>query len=151
MNELLVIVALVVQLQNGQPVGTATGFFYIKNDVLYFVTNRHVVIDETKNIKPDLLRIKLHVDAKDLTKNVDVDIPLYSNGVAKWHIHKDYTARKIDIAVIELDQNKFKTGLFLKALNASNFIPKNLLLRAGDDVIVPAFREGNRIPNITCL
>jgi S1-C subfamily serine protease len=55
MSDLLVVVALVLQIQNGQPVGTATGFFYVKNDTIYFVTNRHVVIDETKGIKSDLL------------------------------------------------------------------------------------------------
>ena len=56
MNELLVIVALIVQIQNGQPIGTATGFFYLKNDTVYLVTNRHVVLDEAKRIKPDIHR-----------------------------------------------------------------------------------------------
>lgn len=53
MNELLFIVALITMVQGSQNVGSATGFFYVKNDVLYFITNRHVVIDETKDIKPD--------------------------------------------------------------------------------------------------
>lgn len=142
MNDLLVVVALVMQIQKGQPVGTATGFFYLKSDVLYLVTNRHVVIDETKGIKPDLLRVKLHTDPKDLTKNVDVDIPLYSNGSAKWHVHENYATKKTDIAVIELEQKKFKTGFFIKALNASNFLPKDLRITTGEDVIVIGFPRG---------
>jgi hypothetical protein len=46
LNELLVAVALVTGLQNGKPIGTATGFFYVKNNAVSFVTNRHVVLDE---------------------------------------------------------------------------------------------------------
>ena len=142
MNVLLLVVSLVILIQSNRPVGMATGFFYVKNDIVYFVTNRHVVVDETKGIKPDLLRVKLHTDLKDLTKNVDLDIPLYANGVERWHVHKDYAARKIDIAVIELDQSKFKTGFVIQALNASNFIPKNLKISTGEDVIVIGFPRG---------
>ena len=90
MSELLFVVSLVTMIQNGNPVGTATGFFYAKNDAVYFVTNRHVVIDGPKGLKPDLLRIRLHTTLDDLTKNVERDIPLYKNGKATWHVHKDY-------------------------------------------------------------
>jgi S1-C subfamily serine protease len=135
MSELLVVVALVLQIQNGQPVGTATGFFYTKNDTIYFVTNRHVVIDKTKNIKSDLLKVRLHTDPNDLTKNGDIDIPLYTNGVAKWHIHPDYSTKKIDIAIVEIDQDILKTYYF-KALSAAVFLPKQFPLSLGEDVMV---------------
>jgi len=49
MSELFFVVTLITMIQGGKPVGTATGFFYLKNDVLYFVTNRHVVIDEPRS------------------------------------------------------------------------------------------------------
>ena len=142
MNELLLVVSLIVQIQTGRPVGTATGFFYVKNDVVYFVTNRHVVLDEAKGIKPDLLRLKLHTDPNDLTKNADADIPLYSKGVAQWHVHKDFAAKGIDIAVIEIDQKKFKSGLLIKALNSTNFLPKDLRITTGEDVIVIGYPRG---------
>jgi len=83
MNELLFVVAIVTMIQGGKPVGTATGFVYLRNDVLYFVTNRHVVRDEAKGLKPDALRVRLHVDANDLTKSLERDIPLYENGQAR--------------------------------------------------------------------
>jgi|RhiMetdeSRZDD1v2_1073273.scaffolds.fasta_scaffold81909_2 S1-C subfamily serine protease len=141
MSDLLVVVALVLQIQNGQPVGTATGFFYVKNDTIYFVTNRHVVIDETKGIKSDLLRVRLHTDPNDLTKNKDVDIPLYTNGMAKWHVHPNYSTKKIDIAIVEIDPNNLQPYYF-KALSATVFLPKEFPLALGEDVMVIGFPRG---------
>src|ERR1051326_8929810 len=142
MNELLVIVTLLIQIQNGQPKGTATGFFYMKNHTVYLVTNRHVVIDENKNLKPDLLRARVHTDPSDLTKNIDLDIPLYANGTARWHVHKDYSAKRMDIAVVELDQARMKSGVFIKALSSQNFLPANFLVAPGEDVMVLGFPRG---------
>jgi S1-C subfamily serine protease len=141
MSELLVVVALVLQIQNGQPIGTATGFFYTKNDTIYFVTNHHVVIDETKGIKSDLLKVRLHTDPNDLTKNGDVDIPLYTNGAAKWHVHPDYSTKKIDIAIVEIDQDSLKPYYF-KALSVAVFLPKQFPLALGEDVMVIGFPRG---------
>jgi len=141
-NEILAIVTLIIQIQNGQPVGTATGFFYGKNNIVYLVTNRHVVLDESKKIKPDILRIKLHTDPKDLTKNVDYDIPLYSKGNSRWHSHKDFGTNNIDIAIIEIDQDSLKKGHFFKAISAEMFFPKQYVIQPGEDVMVIGFPRG---------
>lgn len=141
-NEILAVVILIIQIQSGQPVGTATGFFYVKNDIVYMVTNRHVVLDEEKGIKPDTLRVKLHEDPKDMTKNVDFDIPLYSNDSVKWHVHSDYKTKKIDVAVIEIDQRALRAGHFIKGLSSSNFLPKEYVIQPGEDVMVIGFPRG---------
>lgn len=141
-NEILAVVVLIIQIQSGQPVGTATGFFYIRNDVVYLVTNRHVILDEEKGIKPDTLRVKLHEDPKDMTKNVDFDIPLYSDNSVKWHVHSDYKTKKIDVAVIEIDQRALRAGHFIKGLSSSNFLPKEYVIQPGEDVMVIGFPRG---------
>lgn len=141
-NELLVSVTLIVQIQNGSPVGQATGFFYSKNDTLYLVTNRHVVCDEARSMKPDALRIRLHTDRMDLSKNAEVDVPLYSNGVPLWHAHPDHATKKIDIAVIELDQKHTKSKYVLKALSSSDFLPRQYVVSPGEDVMVIGFPRG---------
>jgi S1-C subfamily serine protease len=141
MNELLFVVAIVTMLQGGKPVGNATGFFYVTNNVLYFVTNRHVVRDEAKGLKPDALRVRLHVDAKDLTKNVDREIPLYVTGRTRWHVHPNYAKNPIDVAVVQLDQ-AVTAGTYLKALNASNFLPDRFLINPGEDLMVIGFPRG---------
>jgi S1-C subfamily serine protease len=142
LSEILAIVTLIIQIQNGQPLGTATGFFYIKNDTVYLVTNRHVVMDEEKKIKPDTLRIKLHTDPKDLAKNTPVEIPLYSKGVPKWHVHPDYPTKKIDLTVIELDQNLLKPEYYFKGLTASSLLSNDYEIQPGEDVMAIGFPRG---------
>lgn len=142
MNDLLLVVALIVMVQGGRDVGTATGFFYLKNDVLYFVTNRHVVLDEAKGLRPDAFRVRLHTDPKDLTKNVDRVVPLYRDSNPTWHVHKDYARTRVDVAVVELDAKAVTAGTVIKALSRSNFIPEKFLITPGEDVMVIGFPRG---------
>jgi len=142
MNELFFVVSLITMIQGGKPVGTATGFFHTRNNALYFVTNRHVVVEEAKGLKADILRVRLHTDPNDLTKNVDRDITLYKDGKATWHVHKDYAKRAMDIAVIEVDANSLTNGAYIKALSASNFLPEEFLINPGEDVMVIGFPRG---------
>ncbi len=141
-GEILMVVALVTQIKGCQPIGTGTGFFYVKGDALYFVTNRHIVLDEKKKIEPDSLRLKLHVDAKDLTKNQDLDIKLYSKGKPLWHVHEDYKKEGIDIAVLKLDRDTIQKTYLTKALSADVFLPKKYLLPPGQDLFVLGYPRG---------
>lgn len=139
---ILIVVALVIQMQGGQPIGTATGFFYVKGDALYFVTNRHIVLNEKKGIKPDSLRLKLHVDANDLTKNQDLNIKLYSKGKPLWHVHENYKKEGIDIAVLKLNRDTIQKKYLIKALSADRFLPKKYPLPPGQDVFVLGYPRG---------
>lgn len=133
---------LLVQLQQGNPVGTASGFFYMRDETVYLVTNRHVVRDEAKNHRPDVLRLRMHQDPANLAKNVDFDVPLYKNGKARWFVHPSYPTPLIDIAVIKVDQQAIKADHFLKALSKENFLPENLILAPGEDVMAVGFPRG---------
>ncbi len=141
-REILVVVALVTQLQGSKSIGTGTGFFYIKDEMLYFVTNRHIVLDEQKGIKPDTLRLKLHVDPNNLAKNQDFDIKLYSKGKPAWYVHKDYNKKKIDIAVLRLDRHAVQKKYVIKALSADAFLPEKYPLPPGQDVFVLGYPRG---------
>ena len=141
-RDILMVVALIVQLRGGKPIGTGTGFFYVKGEALYFITNRHMALDEKKGTKPDTLRIKLHVDAKDLTKNKDFDIDLYSKKRPLWHVHRSYKKENIDIAVLKLDADAIKKEYLIKALSAENFLPKKYALPPGQDVFVLGYPRG---------
>ena len=145
LNEVFAVVTLIIQIQSGRPVGTASGFFYQKEDKIYLVTNRHVVLDkknEKKTLKPDLLRLRLHTNPTDITQNADFDVPLYNNGAKRWHDHKDYSSMGVDVAVVEIDQEQLKKGHFIRALSAANFFPKNFRMEPGEDVMVIGFPRG---------
>ena len=142
MNELFFIVTLVAMLVGGQQVGTATGFFYAKSDSIYFVTNRHVVINEKTGFRAEALRVRLHTNQKDLTKNVDRIIPLYQDGIPRWHVHKDHPKVPIDIAVIEFDR-KLLQGTFIRTLHDKSIYAKERSAFApGDDIVVLGFPRG---------
>jgi len=115
--------------------------FYVKNETTYLVTNRHVV-DETKGLKPDALRLKLHTDARNVTKNVDRTIPLYDNGAPQWHVHRDYPKVPINIAVIEIEPKQLE-GTLIKTLSREAVFPEDkFTLSPDEDVIVLGFPRG---------
>jgi S1-C subfamily serine protease len=142
MNDLFFLVALVTMLQGGQEVGKATGFFYSKDNTTYFVTNRHVVINEEEGLKADALKLRLHAHAKDLTKNVDRIIPLYQGDRPRWHVHKDYSKVPIDIAVIEVEP-KLLSGTSRTFLNNKSLYSKDrTAFIPGEDIVVIGFPRG---------
>ncbi len=116
--------------------GTATGFFFFNENRLYLVTNRHVVRDDDKRYFPDKLRIKLHTNASDHTQNSFYDIPLYRNRISAWREKPG-----IDLAAIELSQTDM-SRFVLKAFTPSFFVPPNIVLAPGDDVIVIGYPRG---------
>ena len=142
MHDLFLLVALVTMLQGGKEVGTATGFFYSKDNTAYFVTNRHVVINEEEGHKADALRLRLHAHPKDLTKNVDRIIPLYHGDRPRWHVHKDYPKVRIDISVIEVE-SKLLSGTSRTFLNNKSFYSKDrTAFIPGEDIVVIGFPRG---------
>lgn len=142
MSELLFVVALLTMIQDGKSRGTATGFFYTQQEVVYLVTNLHVVIDESKGLKPESLKVRLHTDPKDLTRNTDRIIPLYKNGTPTWHVHPDYPTVPIDIAVIELDPGDATKDTFFTSLTPQNFLPPDVAISPGEDVLMVGFPRG---------
>src|SRR5476649_1704697 len=81
----------------------ASGFFFERDDKLYLVTSRHVVIDAPAKHFPDRIEIELHLDAVDLTKSIGFSVPLYADGKSVWRQGRD-SGGEVDIAVIELDR-----------------------------------------------
>ena len=55
---------------NSKDIRTGTGFFYEdSNGNHYLITNRHIVIEENAKYFPNILRLHLHINEIDLTKN----------------------------------------------------------------------------------
>lgn len=90
-------------LKTGEVIGHATGFFFRDNEVKYLATNRHVVIDEEDSHFPDYLRVTLHLDRDDLTRNTPVCIALYSNSNPVWLQHPNYEQNQSDVVLIPLN------------------------------------------------
>ena len=141
-DELLATVVMVIQLQAGQPVGSATGFFYSHGREIFLVTNRHVVIDEKAGHKPDSLRLKLHRATSAPGRGVNHDIPLYKGSSPAWISHPKYPNPPVDVVVIPLERKAILEGHFLVALSSANFLPSDLSLSTGEDVMAIGFPRG---------
>lgn len=83
----------------------ASGFFFERDERLYVVTSRHVLIDAATLHRPDRLEIELHCDIDNFAKSTGYSIPLFRNGKSLWRQGLD-SAGEIDVAVIEIDREK---------------------------------------------
>ena len=79
----------------------ATGFFFERDDRLFLVTSRHVVLDEASNHRPDRLEIELHVDPKNIAVVTQMSIPLYRDNQPVWRQGVD-SGGSVDIVAVEL-------------------------------------------------
>lgn len=106
--------------------GNATGFFYLnKQNDLYLVTNKHIIYGDNfseKNAEPkiDKIKIKIHTDKNDLSKNKTITIDLFKKENRLW---REHSKKYIDIVCIplDLDRNKYLFAFANESfLDASN-------------------------------
>jgi hypothetical protein len=118
---------------------SATGFFCGLDGQLYFITNRHNVIDEDDWFYPDELRLKLHTDQDDLTKNETFPIPLYDKeDKPAWLEHPK--GKKIDVVALPVDGPT--TSFFITPFNKENFGRADVYVSIGNDLIVVGYPLG---------
>lgn len=136
-SEIVFAIALVLQVYNGNVVGSASGFFMMNEDnEPYFITNRHVVESEDK-IRYDELVLKVHSDSADLTQITDVYIPLSNGDYSNYLWYQD----DIDIVAIPLDVEQLK-NLFIKFISIENCPPTFMTLEYGTKLSVIGFPRG---------
>ena len=92
----------------------ASGFFFERDDRLYLVTSRHVVIDEAAQHLPDRIEIEVHIDDTNLTLSTGFSMLLYADGQAVWHQGQD-SGGDIDVAVLEVDRQHLPEGAIIRA------------------------------------
>ena len=83
-ESLLLSVTRVSTLLGAQQLTSATGFFFERDGRLFLVTNRHVVLDEASDHRPDRLEIELHVDPENVAVTTGFAIPLYRGTQPVW-------------------------------------------------------------------
>ncbi len=99
------------RFENQTPMGSATGFFYFKNNNLYLITNKHVIygnkfFEKTTKAEINKFKLFLHTNVSNLKDNQSLEIILIKDTKNLWLEHND---PKIDIVVIpiEIDRTKY--------------------------------------------
>lgn len=119
----------------------ATGFFFERDDRLFLVTSRHVLIDEPSGHLPDRIEIELHVDRDNLARSTGFSVLLYRDGTAIWRQGED-SAGSIDVAVVQIDRNALPATAALRAFTPANIPGHEVQPEIGSPLLVIGFPMG---------
>ena len=119
----------------------ASSFFFERNERLFLVTSRHVMIDESSNHFPDRIEIELHIDADDMAKSTGFSIPLYYNGRSVWRTGLD-TAGEIDVAVIEIERSALPKSTVYRAFTPTHLQSPLHQVEVGSSLLMACFPLG---------
>lgn len=140
-ESLLLAATRVSTLSNGKVLSTATGFFFAREHRLFLVTNRHVVLNEPTNHRPDRLDIELHTDAKNLTLVTSFSIPLYQGTTPVWREATD-AGGLVDVVALELQRGAFPKGAVFHAFHLHHLLENLDEVEIGAFVVVVGFPLG---------
>jgi S1-C subfamily serine protease len=102
-ESLLLTAARVFTFQQQRLLTNASGFFFERDERLFLVTSRHVMIDEPSEHFPDHIEIELHIDPDNMARSTGFSIALYRDGKSFWREGLD-AAGTVDVAVIEIER-----------------------------------------------
>ena len=140
-ESILLTTARVSTFDGERPLTGASGFFFERDERLYLVTSRHVVIDEPSKHYPSRLEVELHTDGNNLTRSIGLSVLLYREGKSIWRQGRD-DGGEIDVAVVELEREALPEGVALCC-----FTPEHLLgtldeVEVGSSLLVVGFPLG---------
>ena len=119
----------------------ATGFFFERDERLYLVTSRHVLIDAPSEHFPNRIEIVLHTSERDLGQSTGFSLLLYRDGKSTWHQGSD-SGGDIDVAMIELDRSALPESTVLRAFTPRHLQPEPAAVEVGSSVLIVGFPLG---------
>ncbi len=140
-ESLLLVVTRVSTMSGGKPLTNATGFFFERDDRLYLVTSRHVVLDEASNHRPDRLEIELHADAKNIGAVIHWSIPLYGGNQPLWRQGVD-SAGSVDVVAVEIHRTALPETILLSAFTPAHLVAELDQVEVGNPVLIVGFPLG---------
>jgi Trypsin-like peptidase domain len=119
----------------------ASGFFFERDDRLFLVTSRHVLIDEPSRHFPNRIEIELHNDTVNLTRSTGWSVLLYRDGKSMWHQGKD-AGGEIDVAVLELDRSALPPSTLLRCFTPAHLQGSLQEVEVGSHLLIVGFPLG---------
>jgi S1-C subfamily serine protease len=138
---LLLTAARVCTFEQQSLLTNASGFFFERDERLYLVTSRHVVIDEPSKHFPNRIEIELHTDPENLAGSIGLSILLYRNGKSIWRQGLD-SAGEIDVAVIEIDRSALPPKVVYRAFTPAHLHRPPAQVEVGTSLLVVGFPLG---------
>ncbi len=140
-ESLLLTTARVFTFERQQPLTNASGFFFERDERLFLVTSRHVLIDEPSEHFPDRVEIELHTDPENAAESTGYSMLLYRDGKSVWRQGLD-AAGEIDVAVLEIDRKTFPAAAVYRAFTPDHLLDSGDLVEIGTSLLVVGFPLG---------
>lgn len=119
----------------------ASGFFFARNNKLFLVTSRHVLIDEPSKHFPNRIELEINNDPNNLANSTGFSIPLYVNQKKVWRQGVD-SAGDIDVAVLEIEQNKLPATATYFAFTPDHMLDSSESISIGTEMLIVGFPLG---------
>jgi len=119
----------------------ASGFFFARDERLFLVTSRHVVIDEANGHAPDRLEIELHSDPGNMAISTMFSIPLYRDGAGVWRQGVD-GGGQIDVAAVEIERAALPASIVHRAFTPAHLYGADDPIAVGASLLVVGFPLG---------
>jgi hypothetical protein len=119
----------------------ASGFFFQREQRLFLITSRHVLVDQPSGHHPDRVQLLLHTDATDMTRYETVRVPLYADRKSVWRQAKD-SGGEIDVAALEIDRALLPKGAVVRAFTPAHLQGPLEEIGIGTPLLVVGFPLG---------
>jgi S1-C subfamily serine protease len=118
-DTLLLAATRIATFEHQRPLTHASGFFFARDQRLYLVTSRHVLIDVPSEHRPNRIEIELHTQGGNLAQSATVSLMLFANGQALWRQGQD-AAGEVDVAVLPIDPLTLPVGAQYQAFTPAH-------------------------------
>ena len=140
-DSLLLAAARIATFEHDRPLTNASAFFFERDERLFLVTSRHVLIDEPSKHFPNRIEIEIHTSATDLGKSVGFSLMLYEDGQSLWRQGTD-VAGEIDVALIEIDRKALPADCLFHAFTPAHLQSMDDPVEIGRSVLIVGFPLG---------
>jgi hypothetical protein len=140
-ESVLLTTARIITFHGLRSLTNASGFFFEREERLFLVTSRHVLIDEPSKHFPDRLEIELHIDPDNLATSTGFSIPLYRDEKSIWRQGLD-SAGGIDVSVIEIERAALPATTIFRAFTPEHLLRPGAPVEIGTPLLVVGFPLG---------
>jgi hypothetical protein len=119
----------------------ASGFFFERDERLFLVTSRHVLVDKPSHHFPDRIEIEIHSDAANLTRSTILSVLLYRAGKSVWCEGRD-TAGEIDVATVEIERAALPAGVVMQCFTPAHLQHTLQDVEVGTPLLIVGFPLG---------
>ncbi len=141
-ESLLLAVTRVTTLRARAPLTNATGFFFEREGRLHLVTNRHVVLDQATEHRPDVLQIELHVDPTNVAATTLLQVPLYGEDAAPTWSETADAVGPVDVVAVPLDRTALPPTAVTPAFTPAHLLEDLARVEVGTSVLIVGFPLG---------